>query len=344
MVFSVWDASVGGTQVSTTIFRFDVPVNDGRFTVDLDFGGTVFNNDARFLNIRIGSTTLTPRVAFTRAPYAMQTRGIEVTDDGRVGIVANPASNISLAVAAGGNNHAMQAISVNDTEPTFFAFNVGDGPAISARGGSDASLGGGGLIVAGLTQSQNVSIDANEIMARDGGAASDLHLNREGGNIVIGDATAGSSRLVTPVLQITGGSDLSEMFNIGGNEKVEPGMVVVIDPENAGQLTPSTAAYDKKVAGIVSGAGNVATGMTMGQAGTIANGSYPVALTGRVYCWVDAAEHAIEPGDSLTTSATIGHAMKAINEQKMSGTVLGKAMTSLKKGERGLVLVLVNLQ
>jgi hypothetical protein len=145
------------------------------------------------------------------------------------------------------------------------------------------------------------------------------------------------------VLEIAGGSDLSEGFGVGG-ENVEPGMVVVIDPVNAGRLQPSTEAYDTRVAGIISGAGGVNIGMLMGQDGTMASGDHPVALTGRVYCYVDATELAVVPGDLLTTSDLRGHAMKAVDRERCGGAILGKAMTPLALGQRGLVLVLVSLQ
>jgi hypothetical protein len=83
--------------------------------------------------------------------------------------------------------------------------------------------------------------------------------------------------------------------------------------------------------------------MVMSQEGTLADGKHPVALSGRVYCWADAAYGAIEPGDLLTTAPTPGHAMKVTEPIKAHGATLGKAMTSLKEG-RGLVLVLVTLQ
>jgi hypothetical protein len=82
----------------------------------------------------------------------------------------------------------------------------------------------------------------------------------------------------------------------------------------------------------------------MGHEGTIADGKHLVALTGRVYCLVDASTAAIEPGDMLTTSSLRGHAMRASDLDGSRGAVIGKAMTNLAKGERGLVLVLVNLQ
>ncbi len=74
-----------------------------------------------------------------------------------------------------------------------------------------------------------------------------------------------------------------------------------------------------------------------------AEGKQPVAMTGRVWCYVDASFGAVRPGDRLTTSSTPGHAMKADDAARAPGAVIGKAMTELKEG-KGLVLVLVNLQ
>jgi hypothetical protein len=120
-------------------------------------------------------------------------------------------------------------------------------------------------------------------------------------------------------------------------------MVVAIDPANPGKLNISRRAYDRRVAGIISGAGDVKPGMMMGHTGTLADGKHPVALSGRVYVWVDAKRGAIKPGDLLTTSTTLGHAMKATNPARAQGAIIGKAMTGLKAG-KGLVLVLVTLQ
>jgi hypothetical protein len=146
----------------------------------------------------------------------------------------------------------------------------------------------------------------------------------------------------TGVLEITGGSDLSERFDIAG-PNIEPGYTVCIDPEAPGRLVVSTLPYDRTVAGVVSGAGGVNPGMLMGQEGTPADGRWPVALTGRVWVWCDASAAPIEPGDLLTTSAVAGHAMNAVDGPAARGSVLGKAMTALPGG-RGLVLALVALQ
>ncbi len=181
-----------------------------------------------------------------------------------------------------------------------------------------------------------------------------LSLQRADGTVTISanpDDGTGSGLLTTSVLQITGGADLSEQFDIrdppGAGDlrlhSVQPGIVVCIDPENPGQLVISTKAYDRTVAGIVSGAGGVNPGMLMAHHGTLANGKHPVALTGRVYCLADATHGAIQPGDLLTTSATPGHAMKVTDPARAQGSILGKAMGSLQEG-KGLVLVLVTLQ
>jgi hypothetical protein len=105
----------------------------------------------------------------------------------------------------------------------------------------------------------------------------------------------------------------------------------------------SDRAYNRRVAGIISGAGDVSPGMLMGQTGTVADGAYPVALTGRVYCLAETSGGTIEPGDLLTTSDVPGYAMKVTDYDRAQGAILGKAMTRLDEG-KGQVLVLVSLQ
>jgi hypothetical protein len=123
---------------------------------------------------------------------------------------------------------------------------------------------------------------------------------------------------------------------------LEPGTVVIIDSENPGQLKSSTKAYDRKVAGVISGAGGINHGIRMGQDGVM-DGENLVAMTGRVYVKCTAENGAIQAGDLLTTAGTGGHAMRADDPDRSFGAVIGKAMTPLDTGT-GLVLVLVNLQ
>ena len=203
-------------------------------------------------------------------------------------------------------------------------------------GGSDTSLGGGGFIVCGSVAGTNLSIDNNEIMARNNGAAAPLYINNEGGDVYIAPQATAHVR----VLEITG-ADLAEKFPI--NEKIEPGKVVMIDAKHPGQVCLAKGAYNKRVAGIVSGANGLPAGTILGnlpgQKDTVA-----IALSGRVWVHCDATQKAIEVGDMLTTSQREGYAMAVQDSTKAFGAVIGKAMTSLAKGGSGMVLVLVNLQ
>lgn len=146
------------------------------------------------------------------------------------------------------------------------------------------------------------------------------------------------------ILEIEGGSDIAEPFSSVENSEIKPGMVMVIDSDNPGKLRISRKPYDRCVAGIVSGAGDVRPGVIMGRIDSESEApTYPLALTGRAYCFVDASEFPVRPGDLLTTSATAGCAMRAVDSDLAQGAIIGKAMTSLDSGT-GLVLVLVSLQ
>ncbi|MGI9088868.1 MAG: hypothetical protein ACR2HH_14185 [Chthoniobacterales bacterium] len=142
-------------------------------------------------------------------------------------------------------------------------------------------------------------------------------------------------------LTIRGGADLAEPFQME-DKAVEKGSVVVIDEANPGRLKQSTHAYDRRVAGIVSGAHGIKPGIALHQEGAL-EGGQDVALSGRVYVAADTSSGPIEPGDLLTTSDIPGHAMKVSDYPRAQGAVIGKAMSSLSEGQ-GEVLVLVTLQ
>jgi hypothetical protein len=99
---------------------------------------------------------------------------------------------------------------------------------------------------------------------------------------------------------------------------------------------------DKRVAGVVSGAGGINPGLTFTQEGMLQGGEN-VELSGRVYALATAANGPIKPWDLLTRLDVAGHAMKATDVARSHGTIIGSAMLSLEKGA-GLVLVPVNLQ
>lgn len=176
----------------------------------------------------------------------------------------------------------------------------------------------------------------------------EFHITAAGGtNVATFFADDGNPRMAVngtmscKVLTVTG-ADLAEKFP-SADDDIEPGTVMEIDPENDGHLRIARSAYSALVAGIVSGAGNLPAGAVLGNLDGHENAP-PIALSGRVWVRCDAGDAAIERGDLLTSSATMGHAMKAVDRDRAQGATLGKAMTPLAHGERGLVLVLVNLQ
>lgn len=166
-----------------------------------------------------------------------------------------------------------------------------------------------------------------------GGA--DAYAARFQGNVLLQRQDTGE-----PILELGEGLDYAEGFDVADERDIELGMVVVIDPCNPGKLKLSTAAYDRKVAGIVAGANNLGSGVRLG-AGRY---DHDIALAGRVYCNVDASQSGIEPGDLLTTSDKPGFAMKVSDYARAQGAILGKAMEPIEQGRTGQILVLVTLQ
>ena len=76
--FTLYDAATNGSQVGSPVTVEDVAVSDGLFTVQLDFGSSAFDGNARWLEIAVrpgnstGSyTTLMPRQALMAVPYAL---------------------------------------------------------------------------------------------------------------------------------------------------------------------------------------------------------------------------------------------------------------------------------
>lgn len=253
-------------------------------------------------------------------------------DDGNSGTILLKAANDSTRMVLDAYNGAGAEISMRHTN------GVETVEIIASEGGIE----GGQILMRNKSGFTTIQFDGDA----SGNGSGYLRLYKGDGSIALtleGDA-AGEGKVTTQVLQITGGSDLSENFDVNAvHAALKPGMIVCIDPEKTGELVTSSKAYDRTVAGIVSGAGGVKPGMLMGQQGTKADGKHPVALTGRVYCYVDADHGAIRPGDLITTSDTPGHGMKVSDHARGQGSIIGKAMSSLEQG-KGLILVLVSLQ
>jgi len=135
------------------------------------------------------------------------------------------------------------------------------------------------------------------------------------------------------------GADCSERFTVADETSRDPGTVLVAGDTES--LAACTEAYDRRVAGVVSGAGRHRPGIILDS--NAAPGAVPIALVGKTYCKVDASLGSIACGDLLTTSPTPGHAMRASDRERAFGSVLGKALAPLADGT-GLIPILIALQ
>jgi hypothetical protein len=171
------------------------------------------------------------------------------------------------------------------------------------------------------------------------------------GPVVVNGQVTVSNSLIVQQIQLNGqmfvesGGDIvfadwAEDFDLADSSAAEPGDVMSLDEE--GRLKPCADAYDMRVVGIVSGAGNFRPAIILGRH---SDGSkhVPIGLSGKAFCKVDATYGDIKVGDLLTTSTTKGHAMRASDAGKAYGAIVGKALKPLKAG-RGLIPVLVALQ
>lgn len=293
-----------------------------------------------------------------RVGIGTTTPGRRLDVSGRVR--ASSTATDTLASTNTGNGNALHA-TAEGLGTAAVLDHSGNGPLLLARSGGDVvlSLGNDGGLVSttddtGLSQAavvaHNTSTSSgNAIYCVSNGTATTAYVKQQGsGNIMKGDNSSGTvfrvsntGRVVTTALEITGGGDLVEGFETSG-EKLEPGTVAVIDPEVPGRLKASSGVYDRKVAGVISGAGGVNHGIRMGQ-DDVLDGDALLAMAGRVYVKCSTENGAIEAGDLLTTASLEGYAMKASDTERSFGAVIGKAMGALDEGT-GMVLVLVNLQ
>jgi hypothetical protein len=145
---------------------------------------------------------------------------------------------------------------------------------------------------------------------------------------------------VTGDIILTNAADCAEDFEVAEGQVVDPGTVMVLGSN--GHLEPCSRACDKRVVGVVSGGERFKPGIVLDRTSE-SDDRRPIALMGKVLCKVDADYCPVEVGDLLTTSPTVGHAMRAQDAITAFGAVIGKAMQPIAHG-RGFVAVLVALQ
>ena len=294
----------------------------------------------------------------------------------------NDGQNKGMGIwAASETGEGIHAITNSDSFPAVTALNLnpnGNGPAIFAESPNGAAVrgdsktwigvygtsqstaekGGSGVVgdavgtgVMGVSKTWNGVYGETQSPAAGAGL---WGVHKGSGNAVVGISDSGTGiygkggRLAGYFegdVEVTGdirllNADCAEDFDICDTEQSDPGTVMVVGEE--GVLQPSRQAYDKRVAGVISGAGDYKPGIVLDKQQSN-NTRKPIALLGKVYCKVDAGHGAIEIGNLLTTSPTPGHAMKADDPLKAFGTVIGKALCPLATGQ-GLIPILIALQ
>jgi hypothetical protein len=173
-----------------------------------------------------------------------------------------------------------------------------------------------------------------------GDTVNSQHVIAQGNISALGNVNAGNMQVAGDI--ILANADCAEEFDVDKSSTGDlvPGSVMVIS--DGGSLRLSNSAYDKRVAGVISGAGDFRPGMILDRRSS--DSSRPaVALMGKVFCRVDASYVPVEVGDLLTSSATPGHAMKATDSSRAFGAVIGKALGPLPQG-KALIPILVALQ
>ncbi|MBV1931194.1 MAG: hypothetical protein KUG71_05705 [Porticoccaceae bacterium] len=268
--------------------------------------------------------------------------------DGDLVLKGNTGQNRIRLDASGGNAW----LGGNGADGDLLLFrNDGDNTSSNAASihldGHQANIfaGGGGadgdVVLKSNTGQNRIRLDAGGGNAWLGGNGADGDLvifAASGDNTTLGDATIHLNGDAGDI--ILRNADCAEDFEVEEGQDSEPGTVMIIGDKSL--LRTSHKAYDRRVAGIIAGAGAYKPGIVLGRKEGALN-ALPIALVGRVFCKVDASYGPINIGDMLTTSPSPGHAMNAQDTNKAFGAVIGKALGHLDTG-KGLIPTLITLQ
>jgi hypothetical protein len=157
LIFSLMDAETNGNSVAPAMATPNTVVQDGYFTVKLDFGPNAFDGSARWLDIVVrtncnclaGYTTLAPRQPLTPAPHALFAVNAAQATTAETANSANSASSADTANLATTANTANSVAWANITGvPAGFADGVDNDTTYMA---------GAGLSLSGLSNQFSVN-------------------------------------------------------------------------------------------------------------------------------------------------------------------------------------------
>ena len=210
------------------------------------------------------------------------------------------------------------------------------------RTGSEVSLafgpkGGGRLIVTGNNSDKTVAYLGSDT---DGDGMVKLR-NRTGIEVFLGFDPKGAGRLIINGKSV---NDYAEVFELAARQGVVPGSVIAV-VGSGGRIALSAAPYERRVVGVISGAGGLRPGSVIGSRED-GSDDLPVAVSGQVVVRVCLEGGPIEPGDLLVASSRPGVAMRAADPSRAAGAVVGKALEAFgsSQGKEGLVRMMVMLR
>ncbi|MGH7454459.1 MAG: hypothetical protein ACRENG_24100 [bacterium] len=267
--FRFYTSPTGGTAIWSE--SKSLPVKSGLFSTVLGeqtpFGAAVKFDQQYWLGIQVGSEPeLSPRIALTSVGYSFSSLRADTAGVS----VASLAD--TMWKHSGDNIYRLNGnVGIGTTSPgqkldVVGNLNLGDAGTNSdyglymIRGGGGGNQGQGRIVVRHSTQAAYSGSVAIEPYWYNGSAYEyrpNAFVVDATGNVGIGTETPTeklevAGRTKTCVLEITGGCDLAEPFEISESQPIPKGALVIIDEENPGQLKLSHQAYDKRVAGVVS--------------------------------------------------------------------------------------------
>ncbi len=129
MEFRLFDSLTGTNQIGDPEFFTAVPVEDGLFQVELDFGAGAFDGGARWLEIEVAGDVLEPRQKITGSPWSHQALSVAAGSIGSDQITAGAVGSDQIATGAVTDAQVSGAAAIDPAKV--------DGTAATLDGGAD---------------------------------------------------------------------------------------------------------------------------------------------------------------------------------------------------------------